>query len=265
MNKKMIVAVAACAMAFAACNAPKKSDFADMDGEWNITEVDGSKLTTATGQMPYIGFDLKEGRVYGYSGCNRMMATIDSKTGKPNFENMGSTMMACPDMETEGKVLAALAKVRSAKNGGDGTASLMDADGKEVAKLEKRYEPMAYAGLEGEWNVAKVYGQTVKTAEGGQAPALNIDTKANRLGGNAGCNRVMGNIEQGKNGAQSLSFGQPATTRMACPDMETERQVLAALTEVRSFGKLRNGNVGLFNDSGMMVMELSKAKAANAD
>lgn len=264
MNKKMIVAIAACALTFASCNSPKKADFAGMDGEWNITEVNGSKLTSTTGQTPYIGFDLKEGRVYGFSGCNFLTATIDAKTGKASFDKMGSTMMACPDMDTERKVLAALAKVKAAKKGDNGTASLVDADGKEVAKLEKRFDPMAYNALEGEWKVVKVFGQAVKVAEGNQAPSLNFDTKSNRLGGNAGCNRVMGSIEYGKNGAQSISFGQPATTRMSCPDMETERQVLAALTDAKSFGKLRNGNAGLFDANGTLVMELSKGSAANA-
>ncbi len=260
MNKKTIVAIAACAISLAACNAPQKAMLEGMDGEWNITEVDGSKLATASGQTPYIGFDLKEGRIYGFSGCNRIMASIDEKTGMPNFGHMGSTMMACPDMETERKVLAAMGKVASVKKGADGTVALLDADGKSVATLEKRFEPMEYAALEGEWMVAKVNGAAVKPAEGMAQPVLSFDTKANRLGGNAGCNRVMGNIEQGKSGPLSISFGQVATTRMACPDMETERNVLAALSDVKTFGQLPGGNVALFNGSGMITIELEKAK-----
>ena len=62
MNKKLILTTII-AMAMTACNTPKKSDFANMDGEWNITEANGSKLTTTTGQAPYIGVNLTEGRV----------------------------------------------------------------------------------------------------------------------------------------------------------------------------------------------------------
>ena len=265
MNKKMIVAATVCSMALAACNAPKKSSFAGMDGEWNITAVEGRGLTTASSQIPYIGFDLKQGRVYGYSGCNRIMASIDLKTGKPAFSKMGSTMMACPDMDTERQVLAALSKVEKARKTDDGSVALLDADGKEVARLERRSEPMDYAALDGEWQVAKVYGQAPKESEGGSRPVLTFDTKAGRLGGNAGCNRVMGALEHGKDGAQSLTIQNPATTRMACPDMETERQVLAALGEVRTFGLLKGGRVGLFSADGMIVMELVKATAGQAE
>ncbi len=262
MNKKLILTTII-AMAMTACNTPKKSDFANMDGEWNITEADGSKLTTTTGQAPYIGFNLTEGRVYGYSGCNRIMASIDKKTGKVNFSKMASTMMACPDMETERKVLAALTRVNKAVNSGDGTASLIDADGNEVAKLEKRFEPMPYTELEGNWTIEKTYGQETKKPAEGSKPSLAIDTKTNKLSGHTGCNRLMGNIERGNGNDQALSFGQPATTRMACPDMETERNVVSALAETKSFGRLRNGNVGLFNSNGTIVMELTKATPAN--
>lgn len=258
MKKNFILAIAVCAMTLTACNTPKKSQLAALDGEWNITQADGKQIKTTSGQTPFIGFDMKEGRIYGYSGCNRIMASINPKTGMPDFEKMGSTMMACPDMETESQVQAALAKARNVKKENDGTVTLLDGDGKQVAKLEKRFEDMTYAALEGKWTIAKVYGQSVKTTKDSSAPKLSIDTKANRLSGNAGCNRMMGGIEHGKYGSRSISFGQVATTRMACPDMETEKNVLAALAEVKSFGKLLNGHVAFFNNSGMIVMELAK-------
>lgn len=115
MKRNLIVAAALCAMAFTACNKPQKGLQEALNSEWNITEADGNAIKTTTGQAPYIGFDLKEGRIYGYSGCNRIMGSIDPKTQKPDFQRMGSTMMACPDMETESKVLAALNKAKDFK------------------------------------------------------------------------------------------------------------------------------------------------------
>ena len=137
MNKKTIVAIAACAISLAACNAPKKAMLEGMDGEWNITEVDGSKLATVSGQTPYIGFDLKEGRIYGFSGCNRIMASVDEKTGMPDFGHMGSTMMACPDMDTERNVLAALSDVKTFGQLPGGNVALFNGSGMIAIELEK--------------------------------------------------------------------------------------------------------------------------------
>lgn len=36
-----------------------------------------------------------------------------------------------------------------------------------------------------------------------------------------------------------------AGTRMACPDMETEGKILKSINEVRSFGVLSGGGIGL--------------------
>lgn len=135
MNKKTIVAIAACAISLAACNAPKKAMLEGMDGEWNITEVDGSKLATVSGQTPYIGFDLKEGRIYGFSGCNRIMASVDEKTGMPDFGHMGSTMMACPDMETEDRVKQALNTTCTFGRLQEGRVGFYDADNTLVMVL----------------------------------------------------------------------------------------------------------------------------------
>lgn len=258
MKRNLIVAAALCAMAFTACNKPQKGLQEALNSEWNITEADGNAIKTTTGQAPYIGFDLKEGRIYGYSGCNRIMGSIDPKTQKPDFQRMGSTMMACPDMETESKVLAALNKAKDFKQEKDGSLALLDEKGNKVARLEKRFEDMAYAEMEGEWTIAKVFGQSLKTTKDSKSPALSFDTKANKLSGTTGCNRIMGGIEQGKDGPRSISFGQAATTRMACPDMENENNIMTALAQVKSFGKLKNGHLAFFNNSGMLILELAR-------
>ena len=257
MNKTIIAAGIALSLSLMSCGGIKKAALTDIDGEWNITEIDGARLKPTGSRAPFIGFDTKEGRIYGYSGCNRIMSAIDKKTGKMSFGNMASTMMACPDMETESKVQGALVKVKSFRKAGESKVELCDDTGSPVVTLEKRFYAMELSELDGEWHIKTVYGQPVTTSTG-KHPALSFDTRNGRLGGNAGCNRIMGRIIHDKADSQSLSFGQTATTRMACPDMDTENNVLTALRNVKSFGKLQNGNVALYAEGGTQVLELSK-------
>ena len=73
------------------------------------------------------------------------------------------------------------------------------------------------------------------------------------LNGRAACNRFFGNYEME---GEKLTFSSMGATRMACPDMSLEEDIVAALEEVRSFGKLPNGNVALFTAGSMMAFEL---------
>lgn len=130
-----IIALASCA------TAEKTMTLNDIEGEWNIVEVGGETLNTENSETkPFIGFDLKEGRVYGSSGCNRIMNTIDKNAaaGTIDLQNMASTMMACPDMETERKVLDALTKAKIYRKAGKNKVALCDATGKRVALLTKK-------------------------------------------------------------------------------------------------------------------------------
>ena len=47
----------------------------DICGEWNVVEIQGEPVRAQSN--PFIGFDTKKGRVYGYSGCNRIMGSLD--------------------------------------------------------------------------------------------------------------------------------------------------------------------------------------------
>lgn len=130
-----VIALASCA------TVEKTMTLNDIEGEWNIVEAGGETLDTSKSETkPFIGFDLKQGRVYGSSGCNRIMNTIDKnvKAGTIDLQHMASTMMACPDMETERKVLDALTKAKSYRKAGKNKVELCNANGKRVALLTKK-------------------------------------------------------------------------------------------------------------------------------
>ena len=62
-----------------------------------------------------------------------------------------------------------------------------------------------------------------------------FDVARQGLSGNAGCNRLMGKIEYNDAYRNIIKFPQVATTRMACPDMSGERELLEALNKVVRF------------------------------
>ena len=111
-----------------------------LEGEWTLVSVGGETL----GEMentPFLAFNVAEKRVHGNAGCNTVNGNLVQEEGNPaslKFDQMISTMMSCPNMDTEGKIMEALGKVRSFAVDADGNLSLLDENGQEVAGLEKK-------------------------------------------------------------------------------------------------------------------------------
>lgn len=144
MKKMFIALCAAGALAgLSSCKTAQNaaSTIDALDGEWKITTVEGQPVTPKAGEKEaFIGFKVKENRLYGNTGCNNLVGGIqaDAKKGTMSFGQTGSTRMMCPDMETEQKVLGAMGKVTKYEITKDGRMSLKAEDGKVVMTLEKR-------------------------------------------------------------------------------------------------------------------------------
>ena len=110
MNKVLVsICIAGTALAMSSCRSVEKAmPLSSINGEWNIIEVNGSKVTPGESRtLPFITFDTATGRVSGNSGCNRMMGSFDvnAKPGSLSLGAMAGTKMMCPDMTTERNVL----------------------------------------------------------------------------------------------------------------------------------------------------------------
>lgn len=229
-----------------------------LEGEWNVLAINGKALESdAADFVPYIGIDVQSSRAYCFAGCNRMSATVKvDKSGKMQFGQPMSTMMYCPNLDLEKSLMATMAEVVSFKFVGDG-AALLDKNGKQIVTLEKKVSFISLSELNGNWNIVSVNGKSVsKKLE--TKPTLSFDVAARKVFGNTSCNNINGLLVSLEGSRNSLKFENVATTMMACEDMTTETAVLAALEGVESFGKLKNGNVGLFSGEGLLLMELKK-------
>lgn len=76
MNKTMIYGMLTALFALASCMGNGNPvSLSDLEGEWNVVELAGQSVNTK--QQPFIGFDTREMRVYGYGGCNRLMGSFE--------------------------------------------------------------------------------------------------------------------------------------------------------------------------------------------
>lgn len=247
------MAAAAMALALASCGAGKQATIADLGGEWVITSADGNTLNAET--TPFIGINAADGTVYGSTGCNNLVGTLDKnqKPGTVDFSQLGSTRMMCADMTSERIVMDMINKAKGYKFNGKSELQLTDAQGNVVALLQKRNGKMSESSLQGEWKILSADGMP---ASGESAPTIWFDTEENLTHGNAGCNTFNGEYTVGKD--QALRFGTMAVTMRMCDDMEFEQKFLQVLDQVATFGKLPNGNAGLFDENGRLLIELAR-------
>ena len=142
--KKVLVSLcmAGALVALSSCRSSKDAaTLSSINGEWNIIEINGAAVVPAPNQeFPFIGFDTNTGKVFGNSGCNRMMGSFDvnAKPGTIDLGAMASTRMDCPDMEVEGRVMKALNEVKSFGKLAGGGIGFYDADNTLVMVLVKK-------------------------------------------------------------------------------------------------------------------------------
>lgn len=112
-----------------------------LEGEWKITDVKGEAIPTDLEKQPFISFDLKTGRIHGNAGCNIINSGIITDNSNPyalSFPAIAATMMACPNMEIERKVLNALNGVKSFELSGDNKGVTLYNESKEALLVLKK-------------------------------------------------------------------------------------------------------------------------------
>ncbi|MDT8347345.1 MAG: copper resistance protein NlpE N-terminal domain-containing protein [Flavobacteriaceae bacterium] len=80
---------------------------------WRLFELNGKPYTTDSGKVEiYLELADTINRVSGSAGCNRIMGSFVSENElELKFEKVATTLMACPDMETESQFLKMLESV----------------------------------------------------------------------------------------------------------------------------------------------------------
>jgi heat shock protein HslJ len=85
-------------------------------------------------------------------------------------------------------------------------------------------------------------------------PVIEFHLNENKIFGSTGCNRIRGKFEaKGKR----ITFGKSATTLMACPNMEFEKNFLSAITDKTLTYSVDEGRLTL-TDGNQIVLEFKK-------
>lgn len=129
-------------LTLAACgNKAKGVSLDEIAGEWVIVTINGTPVSAELEKTPFLAINALENRVYGTTGCNNINGMIERDSLNENqfsFKNVATTMMMCPDMDTESLVLKVLSEVKKADMAAGDKLLLLDATDKEVMQLTKK-------------------------------------------------------------------------------------------------------------------------------
>ncbi|MDE5660300.1 MAG: META domain-containing protein [Muribaculaceae bacterium] len=227
-----------------------------IEGHWFIKSVGSIKLHSIEDEeWPYIEFVAAEARFYGHDGCNLINGSY--RLGADHsleLSNIASTLRMCEGDSLAYPIANALdaTKSFSVSRASDGamTLTLVGADKRPLMTLGK--SDIDY--LNGAWQVTAVNGRNINVANA----RLVIDVNSGRISGNAGCNRLNGEISRNPQVGSSVQFSNLATTRMTCPDIQTESALLIALEEVVTARSGSDDTADLLDSSGHCVVKLSR-------
>lgn len=122
-------------------NAATRSDEAALAGDWRIVAIDGAavpaELIDKLEQPLLLSFDVAEGRVSGYSGCNRFFGGYRSAENPFSMDRLASSKMYCEaTAELESRILQALGKVSQYRVEA-AQLRLLDASGAVLVELDR--------------------------------------------------------------------------------------------------------------------------------
>lgn len=121
-----------------------------LEGEWNVVELNGYPVQTGQENSPYMGFNLSERRVYGYSGCNMMTGELmvdSTRNGVIAFDKMAMTRKACPNDTMETPFVNAVNGIKGYRvidcndnnnNNSNCKIALLDGNNNTIITLQKR-------------------------------------------------------------------------------------------------------------------------------
>jgi heat shock protein HslJ len=136
-----------------------------------------------------------------------------------------------------------------APSGGDAAPPAPPTAATEPQKAASESSEVTHELVGTRWALVRLGGQSVNIPEGAQEPFLTLQSADSRAVGYGGCNRFTGGYELS---GQDLRFKHMASTRMACPDMQTESAFMKTL-EATARWQISGSQLDLFGADGALV------------
>lgn len=227
---------------------------ANTNGSWVLTKLNDAPINKAT-KLPTLNINLSKMQVSGFGGCNTFSGAIKKLThNSVGFGNLATTNKACANPNIEQEFYQALNSINTYQIKGN-TFTLYNTDGKKVLAFMKHKEEGTTA-LNGNWQAIKIEGQPINRMA--KTPTLIIDTKANRVSGNNGCNNFTGEFKVSE--ANKIQIGALATTKMLCRKMDVPTAFNKAMAKVVTY-KINDDTLALLDANSNEVLHFLKAKA----
>lgn len=240
-------------------NAPRSAT--SLNGHWYVNTVGTITLSgIEDDQWPFIDFVETEGRFYGNDGCNLLNGSYRvGPTQTLTLSEVAATMRLCEGDSLAYPIARALDATASysVATRADGQTILSLHNSKNLTVMTLRKSDIDF--LNGPWQVVGINGKEVNVADA----RLIFDVAEGKVTGNAGCNRLMGEITRNPQVVSSVQLSGLATTRMTCPDIATESALLIALEEVVSAKSEGNGFVSLLDSDGKAIVKLKRLSRAD--
>jgi copper homeostasis protein (lipoprotein) len=116
--------------------------------------------------------------------------------------------------------------------------------------LQKQAEASAASLTGTRWRLTEIRGQAIAAAAGQKEAFIMLQAADNRFHGSGGCNNLAGAFELQE--GSRISFTQIASTKMACPDMSVETELLQILEMVDNYSLI--GKVLTLNRARMVSL-----------
>lgn len=230
-------------------------DYTDkITGEWQIISVDG-KLIVAD-EMPYINFEKSTQCFYAFDGCNVINGNYQILSdNKLALLNVLATMKYCPDIEYSSQITANLSGAEQLsfkidKVGHESYLRFFKANNREIMSARKHNMDF----LSGNWKILSVYGNNIDSDDA----SLFIDIHELKIHGNTGCNYFNGQIFLPTDKSNAVDFNNIKSTRMSCPNMQQESEIMLALEETAAAISDNDNRVIMLNADGKELIKLQE-------
>ncbi|HCO67686.1 MAG TPA: META domain-containing protein [Dysgonomonas sp.] len=232
-----LIAVFFSALAFHSCTSTTPLTREQMEGYWVLKTLNGQDARSQfAGALPTLQFNFDDNTISGTGGCNRYSGPYTYKEGILSAPNLASTRMLCTENNNESEYLLQLSGTNNVLSIQNDLLTITK-DGRVIMEFEKGSAPaenyqVNAESLKGTWTLKTIDGAQASdsyTTEGGKIPTISFNFDDNRVFGNAGCNNFNASFTLGENGQVIIS--RPASTMMACPNMEGENKFMQAISD----------------------------------
>ncbi len=221
---------------------PITNEMEQINGEWNVVEINDSEVTPGAGTRVYLNFDVLGRMLYGSTGTNAINATYSLKRdNKISFDNMLVTKKSGGYFQyIERDLLKALDEVTSVALVKVGDTEYMELKNRRrdvVVKLRRQNLDF----MNGPWLVKVINGEDVLDRD----IKLVNDIDMLTVNITSGCNIINGVITIDPFKEFAIEYEDLKSSHNQCPNIDTETRLLIALEEAQFCHKRGDSEVEL--------------------